>query len=110
MRLEPVVGSDWEERVLRSQVPVLVEFYRDTCLVCEAMEPTVFRLAADFENWARVFRVDVDQEEDLVWAYGVMSTPTFIIFRDGEPFHTLAGEVEYALIKGLLDDAVAGRW
>jgi thioredoxin 1 len=84
---------NWAEDVLGSEQPVLIEFWRDTCTVCMAMEPTLERLAAEFSGWVSVFRVDVDEEENLVWAYGVMSTPTFIIFREGEPFHALHGEM-----------------
>jgi thioredoxin 1 len=107
--VEEVGGANWQERVLEAEGPVLVEFARDTCSVCMAMQPVVERLAAEFGNWVPVLRADVDVEEDLVWAYGVMSTPTFMIFREGEPWHTLAGEVDYVLLKERLDDAMAGK-
>ena len=98
--------ANWQAAVLEDGRPVLVEFVRDTCPVCAVMAPVVEGLAATFEGRVPVYRVDVDSEPDLVWAYEVMSTPTFIVFRDGEPLHTLAGEVDGAALEGILEDAL----
>ena len=108
MPVEEIGGEGWQERVIEAEGPVLVEFARETCPVCMAMQPVVERLAAEYKGQVPVLRADVDVEEDLVWAYGVMSTPTIIIFRDGEPWHTMAGEVDHAHLRGRLDDALAG--
>ncbi len=101
--------ADWEERVLGADGAVLVEFWSPTCAVCRVMEPRLQRLEADFGDRAAFFRVDVTEEEDLVWAYQVMSTPTFMAFRDSEPVGALHGEVDGTELAALVEDAIAGQ-
>ena len=100
--------ANWQKAVLEDGRPVLVEFIRDTCPVCAAMAPVVEELAATFEGQVPVYRVDVDEEPDLVWAYEVMSTPTFIVFRDGEPLQAMGGSVGQAVLEAMLEDALGG--
>jgi thioredoxin 1 len=109
MDLEMVGDADWEERVLKAEGAVLVEFWSPTCSVCGTMEPRVQRVVEDLAGQAWFFRVDVTEEEDLVWAYQVMSTPTFIAFRDSEPVGELYGEVDATELANLVEDAIAGR-
>lgn len=108
MDIEFVGNSDWEERVLNAGRPVLVEFWSPTCAVCKTMEPRLQRIVEDYVDRADLFRVDVTESEDLVWAYEVMSTPSFIAFRDSEPVGALYGEVDRTEIANLLEDAIAG--
>ena len=109
MDLEFVGDPDWEERVLGADGAVLVEFWSPTCVVCRTMEPRLQHLVADLGDRAEFFRVDVTEEEDLVWAYEVMSTPTFIAFRDTEPVGALYGEVDTTELANLVEDAIGGR-
>jgi thioredoxin-like negative regulator of GroEL len=73
------------------------------------MRPKVEGLVADYGDQVRFFQVDIREEEDLVWAYQVLSTPTYIAFRDSEPVGSLAGEVDETELRNLLDDAIAGE-
>ena len=66
------------------------------------------RVIEDYVERADFFRVDVSEEEDMMWAYEVASTPTFIAFRDTEPVGALYGEVDRTEIANLLEDAIAG--
>ncbi len=109
MAIEQVGDADWEDRVLGSNTPALVEFWSPTCAVCRAMEPSLQRLAGDFGDRASFFRVDVTEEEDLVWAYEVMSTPTFMAFRDTEPVGALYGQVDVTELAALVEDAIDGE-
>ena len=108
MDIEFVGNSDWEEQVLNAERPVLVEFWSPTCAVCMTMEPRLQRVIEDYVDRADFFRVDVSEEEDMMWAYEVASTPTFIAFRDTEPVGALYGEVDRTEIANLLEDAIAG--
>ncbi len=108
MDIEFVGNSDWEEQVLNAERPVLVEFWSPTCAVCKTMEPRLQRVVEDYVDRTDFFRVDVTENEDLVWAYEVMSTPTFIAFRDSEPVGALFDEVDRTEIANLLEDAIAG--
>ncbi|NIS20877.1 MAG: thiol reductase thioredoxin [Thermoplasmata archaeon] len=109
MDLEFVGDSDWEESVLGAEGAVLVEFWSPTCAVCRVMEPRLQRVVEDLADRAAFFRVDVTEEEDLLWAYEVMSTPTFIAFRDTEPVGALYGEVDVTELENLLLDAIEGQ-
>jgi thioredoxin 1 len=107
--LEFVGDADWEATVLNADVPVLVEFWSPTCDVCRTMEVRLQRVVESYGDRVSFFRVNVKVEEDLVWAYDVLSTPTFIAFRDTEPVGALFGEVDGTEIGNLLDDALAGE-
>lgn len=108
MDIESVGDAHWERRVLGSNIPVLVEFWSPTCAVCRTMEPRLRTVVEDYGDRVRFFRVDVTVEEDLVWAYEVMSTPTFMAFRDTEPVGALYGEVDGTELAALLEDAIEG--
>ena len=105
MPIVPMDGTRWESLVLGSQRPVLVQFWRVTCPICAAMEHEVQALASELEGRVPFYRVDCDAEADLVWAYEVLSTPTFIVFCRGEPASRVAGEVEVAEVRRMALDA-----
>lgn len=106
----PFVGdTTWEERVLGEDRPVLVEFWSPDCAVCQTMESRLQRVVADYGARVAFYKVRVDVEDDLVWAYEVMSTPTFIAFRDSEPVGHLYGEVDVTELANLVQDALAGE-
>jgi len=69
------------------------------------MERDVQGLAGELEGKVPLYRVDCDAEADLVWAYEVLSTPTFIVFCRGEPLSRVAGEVEVAEVRRMALDA-----
>lgn len=71
------------------------------------MEHEVQGLAGELEGKVPFYRVDCDAEADLVWAYEVLSTPTFIVFCRGEPLSRVAGEVEVAEVRRMALDAMA---
>lgn len=109
MDIELVGDSDWEERVLGADRPVLVEFWSSMCAVCKVVEPRFGTVVEDFHDRVDFFRVDVTEDADLVWAYEVLSTPTFIAFRDSEPVGAIYGEVYRTELINLLEDAIAGE-
>jgi thioredoxin len=77
-------GSDsFDELVLQSEVPVLVDFYADWCRPCRALAPTLDELARDTPN-VRVVKVDIDDSPDLATRYGVSSIPSLRVFKGGE--------------------------
>ncbi|UCC92548.1 MAG: hypothetical protein JSW25_07740 [Thermoplasmata archaeon] len=109
MELEFVGDAEWEDRVLGAEGPVFVEFWSPTCNTCRSMEPRLQRVVGMYSDRVSFFRVDTTQEEDLVWAYEVLSTPTFMAFRGSEPVGALYGQVEDTELANLLDDAIAGE-
>ncbi|WP_030320189.1 thioredoxin family protein [Streptomyces sp. NRRL B-3229] len=86
-----VTDADFETEVIGSQLPVLVEFTADWCPPCRQMGPVLTALAAEESERFRVVQLDVDSNPLTTNAYRVLSMPTFMLFRDGEPVRSMVG-------------------
>ncbi len=92
MRNVPEVSdADFATEVIGSRLPVLVEFTADWCPPCRQMAPVLSALAAEEEGRLKVVQVNVDANPDTTHAYKVLSMPTFIVFRDGQPLRSMVG-------------------
>ena len=83
--------ANFEEEVLKSELPVLVDFYADWCGPCKMMAPLVDELAAKMEGKLKVGKCNTDENMALAQKYRVVSIPTFILFKDGQPAETFMG-------------------
>ncbi|MEW2561886.1 MULTISPECIES: thioredoxin domain-containing protein [Streptomyces] len=86
-----VTDADFETEVIGSRLPVLVEFTADWCPPCRQMGPVLTALAAEESDRFRVVQLDVDTNPLTTNAYKVLSMPTFMLFRDGEPVRSMVG-------------------
>jgi thioredoxin 1 len=82
--LDHVTAGTFDREVLKSDLPVLVEFYTTWCPGCRAVEPVLESLAGEFEGKARIVKVNVEEEPLLAGEYQISAVPTLAFFRDGE--------------------------
>ena len=86
-------SDNFEEEVLKSDVPVLVDMFATWCGPCKMMAPVVAQLAEEYEGTVKVGKLDIDQNVDIVAQYKIMSVPTFLVIKDGEVVKKLIGAV-----------------
>ena len=84
MSIQQLTADQFEAEVLQSEVPVFVDFYADWCGPCKMMMPIVEEMTAEKTD-AKFFKVNIDDNRELARKYRVMSIPTFIVFKNGEP-------------------------
>ena len=76
--------SNFDEKVLQSSKPVLVDFFATWCGPCKMMSPVIDELATELAGEVDVYKVDVDENPEVAQRYGVMSIPTLVVFENGE--------------------------
>ena len=86
-----VTKENFEQEVLQSVKPVLVDFYADWCTTCKMMAPLIEEIAAQ-ENEIKVVKMNIANEMAAARRYGVMGIPAFVVFRHGEAVKKAAGE------------------
>ena len=105
MALE-VTTSTFDEEVLQSEKPVLVDFWAEWCGPCHAVAPVLDRIAEERAEDLKLVKVNIDQEHELQQRYGVASIPTMILFKDGEPSASVIGAQPKGAIERSLGLAV----
>ncbi len=98
-----VTDAQWDSVVLKSDVPVLIDFWADWCAPCKAMGPYVDRLAAEYEGRLKVLKLNTQDNPDVPANYGIMSIPTFLIVKDGEVVKSIIGSQPYDQLKAAVD-------
>ncbi len=96
-----ITKENFEQEVLKSEVPVLVDFWATWCGPCQMMLPVVEQLAAEMPE-VKIGKVNVDEEEELAEKYQVMSIPNFIVFKGGEIAANVVGGRSKEDLKQLL--------
>ena len=96
-----ITNKNFEEEVLKSDIPVLVDFWATWCGPCRMLAPIVEEIANENEGTRKVGKVDVDQQAELAMKYGIMSIPTLILFKDGQPVAQSLGYKPKAQIEAM---------
>ena len=84
MATNEVSDGTFEDEVLKSSEPVLVDFFAEWCGPCKAMAPALDEIAAEMQGKVKVVKVDVDKSPAITGEYGIRAMPTLILFKDGK--------------------------
>jgi thioredoxin 1 len=86
-----VTDQDFEDRVLRSDTPVLVDFWAEWCVPCHMVSPVVEEIGRDKGDSLEVAKLNIDENPEMTRKYGVMSIPTLMLFKDGQEMARVVG-------------------
>jgi len=95
--------NNFEEEVINSNIPVLVDFYADWCGPCKMMGPVIEQLAEEFEGKAKVGKVNVEDDDELAARFHVMNIPFFALFKDGQMVDTQIGRANKEILADKLN-------
>lgn len=94
--------SNWEQEVLNSDLPVLVDFWAPWCGPCRLIAPVVEEIAVEMEGKAKVVKVNTDENPNLAMKYGIRAIPTIMVFKNGRVVDTKVGVQPKEVLKALL--------
>lgn len=100
-------NNSFQEQVENSKGVVFVDFFATWCGPCQMSAPIVDQMADDYVDKAKIVKVDVDQAREPATKYGVMSIPTFIVFKDGQEVDKQIGFPGEDALKAMVDKALA---
>ena len=99
--------ASFDTDVLKSDVPVLVDFWAEWCGPCQRLGPTIDQIAEEYKGKVRVGKVDTDSNQKTAMRYGISGIPTVLVFKKGELVKTLRGEQPKRAYKEALETIVA---
>jgi len=102
-----LTDNNFESEVLKSDVPVLVDFWAAWCAPCRAIAPAVEEIAEEYQGKAKVGKLDVDNNQKIAMNYGIRSIPTLLIFKNGEIADQIIGAVPKNQLSSKLEKAIA---
>ena len=91
MREINLTNNNFEDEVLKSELPVLVDFFATWCGPCKMLAPVISEIAERYEGKVKVGKVNVDEENELAMKYQISSIPTLVLFKDGKIINIKVG-------------------
>ena len=106
MKPVTITDANFENEVIKSDIPVLIDFWATWCGPCKAIAPIVEDLAKEYDGKVKVGKVDVDDNQQTAIKYGIRSIPTLLIMKNGKVNDTIVGAVPKAQIVEKLNAAL----
>ena len=105
--IQPVSDKTFEADVLKSDIPVLVDFWAEWCQPCRKIETMLNEIAGgDLADKVKIVKGDIDSNPETARAYQVLSVPTLTVFKDGEPFRSVVGASPKSALVRLIESAL----
>ena len=98
-----VTQGSFEEEVIKSDGPVLVDFWAEWCGPCRMIAPLVEELAKDYQGKVKVCKLNVDEEREIALQYSIRSIPTLILFKEGKPVEQIIGALPKSALKSKIE-------
>lgn len=102
-RIVHVTDDSFEDEVLKSPEPVLVDYWADWCGPCKMIAPVLDEIAAEYEGQLKVAKLNIDENPDIPPRYGIRGIPTLMLFRRGEVEATKVGAVSKSQLTAFID-------
>ena len=97
-----ITAQNFESEVLKSDIPVLVDFWATWCGPCRMIAPVLEEIAVEHQGKIKVGKINIDEQMDLATRFGIMSIPTLLVFRNGQVTNKAVGAMPKAKIEELL--------
>ena len=98
--------NNFDEEVIKSNEPVLVDFWAEWCGPCKMIAPSVENIRSEYEGKLKVGKLDVDSNPNVSSTYGIRSIPTLLIFKNGAPVDQIVGAVAQNVIESKVDNHI----
>ena len=102
-----ITDATFEEEVVKSDTPVVVDFWAEWCGPCKMIAPLVEELAEEYDGKVKFTKLDVDSNPQTPMQFGIRGIPTLLIFNDGKPVGQVVGAVPKSMLKKRVDEAIA---
>ncbi|KAA1295804.1 MAG: thioredoxin [Chloroflexi bacterium] len=102
-----ITDENFQQEVLNSETPVLVDFWADWCQPCKMIAPVVEQIAEEYDGKVKIGKLDVDSNQQTSQAMGIRGIPALIIFNNGKPVDQIIGVVPKSIIQKKIDEVLA---